>query len=471
MEFIARINDAVNNIVWGLPMLVLLIGTGLFLTIRCGFLQFRKFGFAMRNTFGKMFDRKRAGKGAVTPFQAVSTALSATVGTGNIAGITAAITLGGAGAVFWVWVSALIGMCTKYAEVVLALRYRERNKKGDWVGGPMYYITNGLGKNWKWLAVIFSLFGALAAFGIGNAVQVGSITSAINTSIQAFIPSMVGTDAAVNLIAGIIIAALVGLVLLGGIKRIGSVAEMLVPFMAIIYIVSALIVVFANIGNIGSAFSMIFKGAFDPSAVVGGAAGVTLKTCITWGFKRGVFSNEAGLGSAPIAHAAADTDGPVQQGVWGIFEVFVDTIVICTLTALPILMTGVMDTGAFEYGVKGSTAVNVAAFATVFGDKVGSLIIAIGLTLFAFSTILGWALYGTRCIEYVFGTGSIKLYQIIYVGIVIVGATMDLSLAWNISDTLNGLMAIPNLIGLVGLSGVVVKITRDFFRKQNRLQR
>ncbi len=471
MEFIARINDAVNNIVWGLPMLVLLIGTGLFLTIRCGFLQFRKFGFAMRNTFGKMFARKRAGKGAVTPFQAVSTALSATVGTGNIAGITAAITLGGAGAVFWVWVSALIGMCTKYAEVVLALRYRERNKKGDWVGGPMYYITNGLGKNWKWLAVIFSLFGALAAFGIGNAVQVGSITSAINTSIQAFIPSMVGTDAAVNLIAGIIIAALVGLVLLGGIKRIGSVAEMLVPFMAIIYIVSALIVVFANIGNIGSAFSMIFKGAFDPSAVVGGAAGVTLKTCITWGFKRGVFSNEAGLGSAPIAHAAADTDGPVQQGVWGIFEVFVDTIVICTLTALPILMTGVMDTGAFEYGVKGSTAVNVAAFATVFGDKVGSLIIAIGLTLFAFSTILGWALYGTRCIEYVFGTGSIKLYQIIYVGIVIVGATMDLSLAWNISDTLNGLMAIPNLIGLVGLSGVVVKITRDFFRKQNRLQR
>ena len=471
MEFIARINDAVNNIVWGLPMLVLLIGTGLFLTIRCGFLQFRKFGFAMRNTFGKMFARKRAGKGAVTPFQAVSTALSATVGTGNIAGITAAITLGGAGAVFWVWVSALIGMCTKYAEVVLSLRYRERNKKGDWVGGPMYYITNGLGKNWKWLAVIFSLFGALAAFGIGNAVQVGSITSAINTSIQAFIPSMVGTDAAVNLIAGIIIAALVGLVLLGGIKRIGSVAEMLVPFMAIIYIVSALIVVFANIGNIGSAFSMIFKGAFDPSAVVGGAAGVTLKTCITWGFKRGVFSNEAGLGSAPIAHAAADTDGPVQQGVWGIFEVFVDTIVICTLTALPILMTGVMDTGAFEYGVKGSTAVNVAAFATVFGDKVGSLIIAIGLTLFAFSTILGWALYGTRCIEYVFGTGSIKLYQIIYVGIVIVGATMDLSLAWNISDTLNGLMAIPNLIGLVGLSGVVVKITRDFFRKQNRLQR
>ena len=292
MEFIARINDAVNNIVWGLPMLVLLIGTGLFLTIRCGFLQFRKFGFAMRNTFGKMFARKRAGKGAVTPFQAVSTALSATVGTGNIAGITAAITLGGAGAVFWVWVSALIGMCTKYAEVVLALRYRERNKKGDWVGGPMYYITNGLGKNWKWLAVIFSLFGALAAFGIGNAVQVGSITSAINTSIQAFIPSMVGTDAAVNLIAGIIIAALVGLVLLGGIKRIGSVAEMLVPFMAIIYIVSALIVVFANIGNIGSAFSMIFKGAFDPSAVVGGAAGVTLKTCITWGFKRGVFSND-----------------------------------------------------------------------------------------------------------------------------------------------------------------------------------
>lgn len=465
MDAIANINDVINGVVWGLPMLVLLIGTGLYLTVRSNFLQFRKFGFAMRNTFGKMFKQKAAGAGAVTPFQAVSTALASTVGTGNIAGITAAITLGGAGAVFWVWVSALIGMCTKYAEVVLAINYRERNAKGDWVGGPMYYITKGLGKGWKWLAVLFSLFGAFAAFGIGNAVQVGNITSSINTCIQAFNPAMAGTESTVNLIVGLIIAAIVALVILGGIKRIGKVAEALVPFMAVVYILAALIVIFANIGGIGHAFGMIFKGAFNPSAVVGGVVGITLKSAITWGFKRGVFSNEAGLGSAPMAHAAADTEGPVQQGLWGIFEVFVDTIVICTLTALPILMTGVMETGVFEYGVKGTTAINVAAFSTVFGDKIGSLIIAVGLLLFAFSTILGWSLYGTRCIEYVFGTKSIKIYQIIFIGVVIIGATMDLSLAWNISDTLNGLMAIPNLIGLVGLSGVVIRLTKDYFAK------
>lgn len=470
MKVIANINDAINGVVWGFPMLALLIGTGLFLGFRNGFVQFRKFGFAMRNTFGKMWGQKEAGKGAVTPFQAVTTALSATVGTGNIAGITAAITLGGAGAVFWVWVSALIGMGTKYSEVVLAVRYRERNAKGDWVGGPMYYITKGLGRGWKWLAVVFSVFGSCAAFGIGNAVQVGSITSAINTCIQSFAPEMAGTDAKVNLVVGIILAAIVALVILGGIKRIGKVAEKLVPFMAIIYILAALIVIFANINHIGHAFVLIFEGAFKPSAVVGGAVGITFMNCITWGFKRGVFSNEAGLGSAPMAHAAADTEGPVQQGLWGIFEVFMDTIVICTLTALPILMTGVMDTGVFEYGVKGTTAVNVAAFATVFGGKAGSLIIALGLTLFAFSTILGWALYGTRCIEYVLGTRSIKVYQIIYVGVVIVGATMDLSLAWNISDTLNGLMAIPNLVGLVGLSGVVVKLTKDYFAANKSLK-
>jgi AGCS family alanine or glycine:cation symporter len=318
-----------------------------------------------------MFKQKAAGAGAVTPFQAVSTALASTVGTGNIAGITAAITLGGAGAVFWVWVSALIGMCTKYAEVVLAIHYRERNDKGDWVGGPMYYITKGLGKNWKWLAVVFQPVRRVRGVR-RSATRFRSATSRLR-SIPAFRlsfhPSMAGTESTVNLITGLVLAAVVALVILGGIKRIGKVAEALVPFMAIVYIVAALIVIFAHIGNLGHAFVMIFKGAFNPSALLAAWSASRLKSAITWGFKRGVFSNEAGLGSAPMAHAAADTDGPVQQGFWGMFEVFVDTIVICTHTALPILMTGVMDTGVFEYGVKGTTAINVAAFSTVFGDK------------------------------------------------------------------------------------------------------
>ncbi|MDD3921068.1 MAG: sodium:alanine symporter family protein [Eubacteriales bacterium] len=459
LKGVESVNGAINGVVWGIPMLVLIIGVGLYLTIRSGGFQFAKFGHAMKNTVGKLGKgEKVTDKGAVSPFQALTTALAATVGTGNIAGITAAITLGGPGAVFWVWVSALIGMCTKYAEVVLAVKYRERNEKGDWVGGPMYYITKGLGKNWKWLAVLFCIFGALAAFGIGNAVQVGNITDSINTAIQAFNPAAAGTEGTVNLVLGIVIAIIVALVVLGGIKRIGSVTEKLVPFMAVIYILAALIVVFVNIQNIGPAFASIFKGAFSPEAVTGGIVGITLMNTITWGFKRGVFSNEAGLGSAPIAHAAADTKGPVQQGLWGIFEVFMDTIVICTLTALPLLMSGI----PLEYGVKGTTSLNVAAFTPVFGEKISSLIIAVGLTLFALSTILGWALYGTRCVEFLFGSKSIKIYQCIFVLVVIVGATMDLTLAWDISDTLNGLMAIPNLIGVVGLSGVVLKLTKDY---------
>ncbi|MBQ4347742.1 MAG: sodium:alanine symporter family protein, partial [Firmicutes bacterium] len=311
MELVAGVNSAINNVVWGVPMLVLLIGAGIFLTCRTRFVQFGKFGYAMKNTIGNVFKQKKAEKGAVTPFQAVTTALAATVGTGNIAGVTYAVTLGGAGAIFWLWISALIGMCTKYAEVVLAIKYRERNAEGDWVGGPMYYITNGLGKNWRWLAIIFSVFGALAAFGIGNAVQVGSITDGINTAISAFNPG-VNADT-VNLVVGIIVAAVTALVILGGIKRLGSVTEKLVPIMAAIYIICSLIVIFANIDKIGGVFGMIFRGAFNPQAVVGGVAGVTLKTAISWGFKRGVFSNEAGLGSAPIAHAAADTKSPVGQ--------------------------------------------------------------------------------------------------------------------------------------------------------------
>lgn len=455
-------NDWLNNIVWGIPMLVLLVGTGIFLTIRTKGVQFTHFGYAMKNTIGKIFSKqKTTDKGAITPFQAMTTALAATVGTGNIAGITFAVTLGGAGAIFWLWVTALIGMCTKYAEVVLAVRFRERNDKGDWVGGPMYYITNGLGKKWKPLACIFSIFGMLAAFGIGNAVQVGEITSAINTAIQAYNPGMAESVETINIIIGAIIAVIVALVLLGGIKRLGSVTEKLVPFMSVVYIIACLAVIIANIQSLGSVFAMIFKGAFSPGAVVGGVGGFTLKMCIEWGVKRGVFSNEAGLGSAPIAHAASSESNPVKQGLYGIFEVFMDTIVICTLTGVTLLISGI----DLHYGVKGTTALNAQALGTFFGDKAGSLIIAIGISLFALSTILSWGLYGTRCTEYLFGSKVIKAYQIVFVGIVIVGATMDLRLAWSIADTLNGLMAIPNLIALIGLSGVVVRLTRAHFRK------
>lgn len=465
-KLISDINSTINGVVWGIPMLVLLVGTGIFLTIVTKGVQFRKFGYAMKNTLGKIFKKSNAGKGEVTPFQAMTTALAATVGTGNIAGITTAIVLGGAGSIFWLWITALIGMCTKYAEVLLSVKFRERNDKGDWVGGPMYYITNGLGKNWKWLAFIFSIFGALAAFGIGNAVQVGNITGSINTAIQAFNPEAAASEGTINLIIGIIVAAIAALVLLGGIKRLGSVTEKLVPFMSIVYIIACLAVIIGNITHIGEVFGMIFQGAFNPSAVVGGVAGFSLKLCIEWGVKRGVFSNEAGLGSAPIAHAATSETDPVKQGLYGIFEVFMDTIVICTLTGLTLLISGVVTPDIYEAGkAAATTAVNAAAFSTVFGTKIGAIIIAIGISLFALSTLLSWGLYGTRCIEYILGTKVIKAYQILFILIAVVGATMEISLAWDIADTLNGLMAIPNLIALVLLSGVVVRTTREHFKK------
>ena len=463
MDFVASINTAVNNVVWGPPMLILLVGAGILLTIRTFGVQFRKFGYAMKNTIGKMFHKNEAGAGEVTPFQAVTTALAATVGTGNIAGITAAVTLGGPGSIFWLWITALFGMCTKYSEVLLAVKYREKNVHGDWVGGPMYYIKNGLGKNWKWLGAIFCIFGALAAFGIGNAVQVGNITSAINTVIVAFDPSFSNQDT-VNLILGIVLAAAAGAVLLGGIKRLGAVTSKLVPFMAVIYIVACLAVIISNVGVLPTVFRDIFVGAFSPDGVTGGAVGSVI-LCITWGVKRGVFSNEAGLGSAPMAHAATSETDPVKQGLYGIFEVFMDTIIVCTLSGLTILCGYYGKGVAWDYGSQGDTSLNAAALGTVFGDKGGAIIIAACLALFAFSTVLSWALYGTRCCEFLFGPKAIRPYQIIFIIIVIVGATMDLGLAWDIADTLNGLMAIPNLIALVGLSGVVVKETKAHFAK------
>ena len=458
MDMIAHINNTINGIVWGIPMLFLLLGAGLFLTVLTGGVQFKRFGYAMKNTIGKVFQKSEKQEGAVSPFQAVTTALAATVGTGNIAGITWAVTLGGAGSIFWLWVSALIGMCTKYAEVVLAVKYRERNAQGDWVGGPMYYITNGLGQNWKWLAVLFSLFGALAAFGIGNAVQVGNITDSISTAVTTFNPAFTNTDT-LNLIVGIIIAVIVAFTLLGGIQRLGAITELMVPFMSIIYIAASVIVLICHAQALPGVFALIFKGAFNPTAAVGGISGFTLKLCIEWGVKRGVFSNEAGLGSAPMAHAATSETNPVKQGLYGIFEVFMDTIVICTMSGLTLLVSGI----DLNYGVKGTTALNAQALGTVFGDEIGALIIAVGISLFALSTVLSWGLYGTRCCEYIFGTKFNKVYQLIFVAVCVVGATMDLGLAWDIADTLNGLMAIPNLIALLGLSGVVVSLTKEYF--------
>ena len=469
---INEIVNYLNGIAWGPWMLILLVGTGIYLSTRVGFIQFSKFGYAMKNTVGKLFKKQSAGEGEVTPFQALTTALAATVGTGNIAGVTGAIAVGGPGAVFWMWLSALFGMVTKYAEIVLAVRYRERNAKGEWVGGPMYYIRNGLGKGWNWLAIVFSLLGALAAFGIGNMTQVNTIAGSINNCIDAFGGNTAATSftmfgqviPASSIVIGAIVAFIVALTLFGGIKRIGSVTERLVPVMAAIYIGCALAVVFSNAGAVGKVFAMIFKGAFNAEAALGGAFGITIMTTIQKGVGRGVFSNEAGLGSAPIAHAATSETDPVKQGLYGIFEVFMDTILICTLTALTVLC-GVEGGVAIEWGQSAGTELISAAFATVFGAQIGSLIVAVGIGLFALSTILSWSLYGTRCFEFLFKGKGVGVFQTVFVFMIVVGATLKLDLVWNIADTLNGFMAIPNLIALLGLSGVVIKLTKEHFSK------
>lgn len=458
-EIISEINDVINGFVWGVPMMLLIVGTGVYFTIRTGFLQFSKFGYAMKNTIGKCFQKVEAKEGSVTPVQALTTALAATVGTGNIAGVCGAIAAGGPGAVFWMWISALFGMCTKFSEVTLAIRYRERNDKGDWVGGPMYYIKNGLGKNWTWLGGVFATFGMLAAFGIGNMTQVNTIATTIGSAITEFTALSEGTLKMVYLSIGVIVALLSALVYLGGLKRIGNVTEKLVPVMALIYIIGSLIVVFSHIGSIGMVFKNIFEGAFSPSAVLGGAVGIGMSQAIKKGVGRGVFSNEAGLGSAPIAHAAADTDSPVRQGLFGVFEVFADTIIICTLTALTVLCSEI----DIPYGKSAGADLAISAFSTTFGGKAAGVVIAVGLTLFALSTVLSWGLYGTRCAEFLFGTKIIKPYQVLFCLFMIVGATMKLDLAWAIADTLNGLMAIPNLIALLMLSPVVVKLVREYF--------
>ncbi len=463
LKTIEAVNSVVNNFIWGIPAMVCIIGVGLFLSFRTGFIQIRKFPYSIKNTLGRIFDKSEAADGSITPFQAVCTALAGTVGTGNIAGVAGAITIGGPGAVFWMWISALLGMCTKYSEVTLAVHFREKNSQGDWVGGPMYYIKNGLSKHWHWLAFLFSLFGVLTVFGTGNATQVNTIVTAIDSLMLNFNLTSSGSLSTINLVIGIVIAIGVALILIGGIRRIGKVTETLVPFMALLYIILGLGVVILNIQNVPAVFQAIFEGAFHPAAFTGGMVG-TLFTSMKKGVSRGIFSNEAGLGTGSIAHATADISHPVKQGLFGIFEVFTDTIVICTLTALIILCSGIH----VPYGQAAGAELTIQGFTTTYGGWV-SIFTAIALCCFAFSTTIGWGLYGSRCIEFLFGTKTIRPFMIVYSLVAILGATVDLDLLWSIAETFNGLMSIPNLIAVFLLSGTVVKLTKEYFGKDSDL--
>lgn len=462
LQIIETINTAVNNFIWGVPAMVCIFGVGLYLSIRTNFLQIRKFPYAIKTTLGRIFRKRDASDGAITPFQAVCTALAATVGTGNIAGVAGAIAIGGPGAIFWMWVSALFGMCTKYAEVTLAVHYREINANGELVGGPMYYIKNGLSKKWHWLAYLFAAFGVLTVFGTGNATQVNTITTAINSALLNYNVISESAVSTSNLIIGIIIAILIAMILLGGIKRIGHVTEKLVPFMALLYILLGLGVILLNIQNVPAVFVSIFRGAFQPRAVTGGIV-LSMFTSLKKGVSRGIFSNEAGLGTGSIAHACADTKKPVKQGMFGIFEVFTDTIVICTLTALVILCSGV----AVDYGKAAGAELTILGFTSTYGSWV-SIFTAVAMCCFAFSTAVGWGLYGARCIEFLFSEKVIKPFMVIYSLVAILGATANLGLMWSIAETFNGLMAIPNLIALFLLSSTVVKLTKEYFAGEGK---
>ena len=440
--------------------MICIIGVGLYLSIRTNFLQIRKFPYAIKTTLGRMLRKREASDGSMTPFQAVCTALAGTVGTGNIAGVAGAIAIGGPGAVFWMWVSAILGMCTKFTEVTLAVHFRERNKKGDYVGGPMYYIKNGLSKKWQILAILYSAFGVLTVFGTGNATQVNTITTAIDTALINFNIIPESASKTLNLVLGIVIMLLVGMVLLGGIKRIGSVSEKLVPFMALLYIVLAIGVVVLNFERVPAVFHDIVYGAFNPAAVTGGVIG-SFFLSLKKGVSRGIFSNEAGLGTGSIAHACADTSKPVKQGMFGIFEVFADTIVICTLTALVILVSGV----PVNYGAAAGAELTISGFTSTYGNWV-SVFTAVAMCCFAFSTIIGWGLYGARCIEFLFSEKVVKPFMIAYSLVAIIGATFDLGLLWSIAETFNGLMAIPNLIGIFLLSGTAIALTKEYFAKK-----
>ena len=462
LETITAVNQAVNSFIWGIPAMVCIIGVGLLLSVRTGFLQLRKFPYAIKTIIGRIFRKKDASDGAMTPFQAVCTALAATVGTGNIAGVAGAIAIGGPGAVFWMWCSALLGMCTKFSEVTLAVHFRERNKNGELVGGPMYYIKNGLGSRWQFLAVLYSLFGVLTVFGTGNATQVNTIVTAIDSALLAYGSSLNSILPTVNLVVGVVVAMMVAMVLLGGVKRIGSVTEKLVPFMALFYVVLALGVVVINYRRFPAVLASIVGGAFDPRAFTGGAIG-SIFLSMQKGVSRGIFSNEAGLGTGSIAHACADTHKPVKQGMFGIFEVFADTIVICTLTALVILCSGTQ----VSYGAAAGAELTISGFTTTYGGW-ASIFTAVALCCFAFSTIIGWGLYGSRFLVFLCKSNKVaRPFFVVYALVAILGATMDLGLLWSIADTFNGLMSIPNLIALLLLSGTVVKLVKEFFETES----
>lgn len=463
VEMITNVNSAINGFVWGIPMLVLLVGTGILMTVLTKFFQLSHIGHWFKNTIGGIFKDKHVTKHtdkddqSISQFQSLCTALAATIGTGNIVGVASALIAGGPGAIFWMWIVAFFGMMTNYSENVLGIYYRRKNQKDEWCGGAMYYLKDGLGsyKGFKQigavLAVLFSIFCLLASFGIGNMSQVNSISANMEAAFS--IPPY---------ITGIVLLIIAALVILGGLKRIASVTEKLVPFMAIIYIIGALVIFFLNIGQFGAIFTAIFKGAFGLKAVGGGIVGSGVKLALTWGMKRGVFSNEAGLGSSVMVHSNSNVREPVRQGMWGIFEVFADTIIVCTLTAFSVLSSGLidLDTGAVLSEASGSALVG-EAFATVFGSF-GPAFIAVAILLFAFSTVLGWSHYGSKAWEYLFGTKSTVAYKVVFVLMIFVGATMNLSLAWDLSDTFNGLMAIPNLIGVISLSPIVMKITKNY---------
>lgn len=441
METISNIFGVINGVVWGVPMLALIFFVGLYLTVGLRALPLRNIGYGFRMLWQ---GRKAKGEGDITPFSALMTSLSATVGTGNIAGVATAIFLGGPGAMFWMWCIALVGMATKYAEAVLAVKYREKDAEGNHIGGPMFYIKNGLGKNWQWLAVTFAIFGTIAGFGIGNGVQSNSVAQALESSF--------GID---PMFTGIVMSITVGLVLFGGIQRIAKVANKLVPFMALAYVFFGLIIILMNITGVPDAIALIVKQAFNPTAATGGFAGATVWLAIQFGVARGVFSNEAGLGSAPIAHAAAQTDSPVRQGTVAMLGTFIDTLIICSITGLVIVLTG-----AWTIGVNGAALTSQAFEMALPGF--GGYVVTLGLVLFAFTTILGWSYYGEKCAEFLFGVKVIPYFRLLWVLMVFLGTMVQLKLMWLIADTLNALMALPNLIALALLSPVVFKLSRDY---------
>jgi AGCS family alanine or glycine:cation symporter len=467
IDIITKINSIINNFVWGIPMLVMLVGTGILMTCLTKVFQVTHFGHWMKQTIGGIFTDKHVtahtGKEdkSISQFQSLCTALAATIGTGNIAGVAAAIASGGPGAIFWMWVVAFFGMMTNYSENVLGIYYRRKNAKGEWSGGAMYYLQDGLGskkgckKLGRVLAVLFSIFCVIASFGIGNMSQVNTIAANME---HAFHIS--------RIVTGVVLMAVAALVIVGGIKRIALVTERLVPFMAIFYIIGSVLILCVNHSNIGPAFVSIFKGAFAMKSVAGGIVGYGVKMAVTWGMKRGVFSNEAGLGSSVMVHSSSNVKEPIRQGMWGIFEVFADTMVVCSLTALTLLSSGLVDLDTGEVLSSSSqTALVAEAFSKVFGQA-GNIFIAVAVLLFAFSTVLGWSHYGSTGWEYLFGTKSTIIYRCVFVGFIVIGSTMDLSLAWDLSDTFNGLMAIPNLIGVLSLAPVVKAITQNYIDRK-----